>query len=406
MKVAYVSPYNSNDINQFSGLGYYMYKCIADQGVEIILINSEVPISKWLKLKAYLIKRLFGKRYQMARDPAHLKKIAAKAEKQLLTMDYDIVLSPGSLPVTYLETNKPIVFWTDSTYDSLVNFYPEWYNLAAKSIKDGNQAEQIAIDKASLILYTSDWAVESAVKKYRADPHKVKQVPNGPNLEPTSNPKNVEDIICKRQKNKQVNLLFVGIDWERKGGDMAIETVCKLRDKGIDAVLTIVGINYLPKFDFPYIKYHPFIDKNLQEGVDKLNDLYEQATFFLLPTKAECFAVVFAEAGSHALPVITSNVGGSASAIKNGYNGYCLDLNNFSSVAADKIFNLIKSPEVYKQYSYNAYENFEKELNWDVVGRKVVGAMKELLKNNTFYLVISLYNLFIGVFKIYSTSVA
>lgn len=406
MKVAYVSPYNSNDINQFSGLGYYMYKCIADQGVEVILINSEVPLSKWLKLKAHLIKLMFGKRYQLDRDPGYLKKVAAKAEKQLNSLEYDLVLSPGSLPVTYLNTDKPIVFWTDSTYDSLVNYYPEWHNLSSKSVKNGNKAEQIAIDKASLIFYTSDWALENAVEKYGASRDKVKQVPNGPNLELKSNFKNVEDLICNRQENTKVNLLFVGIDWDRKGGDIAIDTVIKLREKGVNAILTVVGINYLPKFDVPYIEYHPFINKNVEDGVDKLNELYEQATFFVLPTKAECFAVVFAEAGSHALPVITTNIGGCASAIKNGYNGYCLDLDNFSSVAAEKIFTLIKSPGLYRQYSLNAFENFKNELNWEVVGRKVVGAIKELLKKKSLYLMIGVYKVFMGVFKLYTAGIA
>ncbi len=399
MKVAYVSAYNSNDINNWSGLGYYMYKCIADQGVEVILINSEVQPGKWLRIRASLTRLFFRKRYEIARNPAFLKKMAAKACQQLREIKYDLVLSPGSLPVAYLEIEKPIVFWTDATFDCLVGFYPEWNNLSKQSLRDGHEAEQMAINRASMIFYTSEWARQNAITHYKAPPAKVKQIPNGPNLESHLTEEEIEAIICQRQKNKQIKLLFVGLDWHRKGGDQAVETVTRLREKGLDAMLTIVGSYNAPKALPPYVKLHPFVDKTLPAGVEKLNELYNEANFFILPTKAECFAVVFAEAGSHGLPVITTDVGGCSSAIKNGYNGYCLDLDDFSSQAAEKIGELAGSPDLYRQYSLNAFQNYCRDLNWEVVGKRVVKAMNELM-NQKSLLLLGLYQVVFATFAL------
>jgi hypothetical protein len=115
MTVAYITAYDSNDINQWSGLGYYMCKCLSDQHVEVILVNCDVPYSPWLKLKAKTIMTLSGKIYQRDRDHNYLKQVAAIAEQKLKNINYDLILSPGSLAITYINSTKPIVFWTDDT---------------------------------------------------------------------------------------------------------------------------------------------------------------------------------------------------------------------------------------------------------------------------------------------------
>lgn len=39
-----------------------------------------------------------------------------------------------------------------------------------------------------------------------------------------------------------VNILFSGVEWERKGADIAIDTVKELNRKGVEAKLFLVGI--------------------------------------------------------------------------------------------------------------------------------------------------------------------
>ncbi|MBE7170900.1 MAG: glycosyltransferase family 4 protein [Williamsia sp.] len=381
MKVAYLSINDAKEVKHWSGLVHYMYKCVADQGVQVSLVNCGVPYSKWLKLKAKLIKLITGgKTYQLDRDPTYAKQVAANAEEQLKALQYDVVFAPGSLPFIYLQTNKPMVFWTDATFDAMVGFYPGWHNLSQLCLKYGDRAEQIAIDKSSLVLYASEWARSSAINHYGADPRKIKQVPFGANMEALLSQEEVKAAIRQRQQSDLVNLLFVGIDWERKGGDLAIETVVKLREKGVNAELTLVGSQLPERFNMPFIKHYPLLKKSVKEDAEKLHALYKSATFFILPTRAECFGVVFAEAGAYGLPVITSNVGGCPSAVKDGYSGFCLDLNDFSTAAVEKINGLRTSPQLYEQFSLNAYERFNNELNWGVIGKKVVQALQTVVE--------------------------
>jgi glycosyltransferase involved in cell wall biosynthesis len=380
MRIAYVSTYNSLDIDQWSGLGYYMCKSLSDQGLSVLLINCSVPFSSWVKFKARVIQSIFGKTYQVDRDPAHLKRIAAIAEEKLSRENYDLVLSPGSLPISYLKVTKPVVFWTDATYDCLVDFYPGWKNLSTRSIQNGNKAEQLAIDKASLIFYTSEWARQNALKVYNANPDKVKEIPSGSNMEGKLSEEDVDNLIKSRRSGSVVNLLFVGVDWKRKGGDLAVATVEALLKDGINATLTVIGCTLPAKFEnLAYIQSFPFISKNNQEGIDKLTSFFEQATFFLLPTRAECFGVVFAEASSFGLPVITSDVGGNTSAVLHGQTGYCLPLDAFPEKAAEMINGLLRSELQYEQFSLNSFSHFRRSLNWEVIGRKAVNEMMNLL---------------------------
>ena len=383
LRVAYLTINDARDVKHWSGLVHYMYKCVADQGVQVSLVNCGVPYSKWLKLKAKLIKLITGgKTYQLDRDPGYAKQVAANAEEQLKTLQYDVIFSPGSLPFIYLNTNKPMVFWTDATFHAMVGFYPGWHNLSPLCLKYGNSAEQTAINKSSLVLYASEWARASAINHYGADPGKIKQVPFGANMETVLTAEEVKAAISQRLQHKTINLLFVGIDWERKGGDLAVETVVKLREKGIDAELTLVGSLLPGRFDLPFIKHYPLLKKSVREDALTLHELYKKATFFILPTRAECFGVVFAEAGAYGLPVITSNVGGCPSAVKDGYSGFCLDLKDFSSAAVEKIGLLLRDPAQYEQFSMHGYERFNNELNWGVIGKKVVHALQGVVSKN------------------------
>jgi glycosyltransferase involved in cell wall biosynthesis len=383
MTVAYITTYDSNDINQWSGLGYYMCKCLSDQNIKVILINCDVPYSPWLKLKAKTIMELSGKIYQRDRDHSYLKKVAALAEEKLKNIDYDIILSPGSLAITYINSTKPIVFWTDATYDGLVNFYPAWKNLSKQTIINGNLAEQLAINKASLIFYTSEWAINSAIRRYGAVSKKLRQIPFGSNFQGHQTLSDIESLIAKRLASDEINLLFIGVEWERKGGDQAVETVMDLRKSGLNATLTIAGCHPPKKYqNIPFIEYYPFISKETEQGIHKLNRLYQKATFFVLPTKADCFPVVFSEACSYGLPIITSNVGGCVSAVINDLNGYCFDNKQFSKCAVEKIGMILQSPEKYQRLSLNSFNQFTTKLNWKVIGTKAVEMMNSLVEYN------------------------
>ena len=114
--------------------------------------------------------------------------------------------------------------------------------------------------------------------------------------------------------------------------------------------------------------------------MSQLRQLFEQADFFLLPTKADCTPVVFSEAASYGLPVITTNVGGCQSVIMDGYTGFCCSVNNFVKEAVYKIIPLCYNRPGYQLFCERSFKHYKNELSWDVVGKKLTAAFEEVLQ--------------------------
>lgn len=118
--------------------------------------------------------------------------------------------------------------------------------------------------------------------------------------------------ISQRPINKSVcRLLFLGVDWTRKGGELAFEIAGELNRQGLKTELTVVGCT--PQLSMPmppFVRVIGYVSKASREGADLINQQLATSHFVILPSRAEAAAVVVAEASSYGLPSITSDVGG------------------------------------------------------------------------------------------------
>lgn len=381
MRVAYITSYNSEEVKHWSGTGYFIAEALKSQGIELIRINCNVNYSFIQRLKRKLNRLLFNKVLLLEREPAYLKTLAKKASQLLADKKYDIVFSPGSLPITYLKTKKPIVFFTDATYDCLVKLYLKDQSLSKQTIINGNQAEAIALENATLAFYSSEWAIDNAVTKYKVDKSKVRKSYFGPNISNDFSERQIRALIAERLQQKVKHLLFIGVEWNRKGAKKAIETVALLNDRGHQAILTLVGCKIPEGVILPsFVKHIPFVSKESIEGRQLLESLFQQASFFILPTEADCTPIVFSEAASFGLPVITTNTGGCPAVVLNSISGYCFNPESFKENAVNIISELITNQQSYEQLSLNAYYRFCNDLNWHVIGKQLIESLEPLVE--------------------------
>lgn len=75
----------------------------------------------------------------------------------------DAILVPGILPIAYLETDLPIIVWTDCTFASLLDYYAAWTHLSPRTIRDGHEADRRGLNRARTLVFASQWAAESAI---------------------------------------------------------------------------------------------------------------------------------------------------------------------------------------------------------------------------------------------------
>jgi glycosyltransferase involved in cell wall biosynthesis len=231
--------------------------------------------------------------------------------------------------------------------------------------------ERLALQKCKLAIYASEWAAQTAIDYYNADPNKVKVVPFGANIDSSRNFSEIKDLIESRPSNK-CKLLFLGVDWFRKGGDVALKVAEELNKLGLNTELTVVGCQPIVEGSLPsFVKPLGFISKSTNEGKERINQLLAESHFLILPSRAECYGVVFCEANSLGVPCISRKVGGIPTIIKPNVNGNLFDLNTEITEYCEYISRLFSNYSDYKNLALSSFNEYQSRLNWSVAGKTV-----------------------------------
>ena len=366
MKIAFTSIFDINNPNSISGTLYFISKYLQKQGFDVIHIdNLDKPFYKFLKYNS-LFHLIDKKKYLRMRDPFFIKLINKHIERQIEITKPDLILSQGSLEVSLLKCNQPIVIWCDGNFADLIDKHPHYMNLSDKTIRDSLMLEQMAYDNASLLIFPSEWAAQSTIKNYNVNPSKVQVIQYGANIEGDLPNEVIKNKILSRPKDI-IKILFSGVDWYYKGGNILTEATKILKEKGLNIELHIIGCE--PELDSETLKYtkvHGFLRKSVDSERKLLEELYLDSHFFVLPTRYETYGISFCEASAYGLPAFGTNIGGVASIIKNGVNGYLIETENAAKFIAEKIIYLIFKYDEYISFALSSHNEYKTRLNWGI----------------------------------------
>lgn len=381
MKITVISLFDPQDIRQWSGTLYHITRELERQGHELSYISHlkrRLPLH--IKALYWFYSRVLKRPLNFEREPLALRATGRTITRELKKRSPDVVLSIGvSYIATDIDTDVPVAIWSDATFKGLSG-YPEFHYLSARAIRNGHRAEQRALQRAALVAMSSDWAAQSAVTDYGAGEGKVQVIPFGANIEPAGNRAQIAELVKKRLQ-KRCRLLFLGVQWQRKGGDKALAILEALNRRGFDAELYIVGCEIPAHIVLPANAIDVgFINKHTAAGRQQLEALLADSHYLLLPTLADCTPIVFCEANAFGLPVLTHDVGGIASVVENGVNGYRFSPDAPLDDWADCIVQHME-PQAYQRLCLSAFDRYATALNWEVNVKKLVSAL-EGLRNN------------------------
>lgn len=320
--------------------------------------------------------RLFLKKNYLYNHTFSLaRKYAKVVAPQLVGQSFDVIVAPsGGTEIALLETDIPIVLIEDANFALLHNYYAEYSNLIGRSAREVDALERLAIQRASLVLHPSERAVQATIERYGADERKVRSVPFGANFQDIP----LLETVQAKKKSSCCRLFFLGVDWERKGGDIAFETLLKLEERGIQANLVVCGCRPPATFSHERMTVIPYLDKSDPLQKAQLEKLFETSDFFFLPTRSECYGMVFCEASAYGLPVITTDTGGVSGAVKNGENGFTLPLSATAVDYADVIAKVYQDDQRYAELVKSSRALFDERLNWDAWGMTVRRLLAEV----------------------------
>lgn len=377
IRIGLICAHNPYDRNNFSGTVYYIHQALMRApGVEVRVVGAQFHQARSLSSRAY--KSLNNGRFaslSWVRDRL-FRQFLGVIERELnrTASELDLLIAPvaseivGSLRL--MSTWPPLIFVTDATPQFIRETYPQ-------PVEDiAFDQERKVLSSCSKVVYSSHFMAERARKEFhdildqRSD--KVEVVPFGLNMD------KVPAQHHAKQLSSPLELLFVGKDWQRKGGSVAVDMLRALMERGIDARLTIVGCQPAISGSMKNITVIPYLDKNIPEQQRQHIEILKRSHFFVLPTRADCTPMVIAEANAFGVPALVADVGGIATLVQNGVNGFLMPANAPGFVYADKVIDILANAEKYPALASSSRRTYEDRLNWDAWTRKILELGKSI----------------------------
>ena len=372
--IGFVSRHNPmTDRKAWSGTFYKIREAIQDAGVEVKWVRVQPD-----KLLSFLIKGWFKltgrvKYWELSKYYGWL---CARSVRLDDVRACDRLLFPwGAQMIDFLHKRlsgscPPIIYYTDATFRLMADYY--WFDIPAMIYRQADEVEKSANDCSALVIKSSDWAVRSAIRDYDCPPEKTAVLEFGANIDEK------DIVICRPYTGGEFRVLFSGVDWVRKGADIAVDTVRKLNEDGIEARLYLAGINpdRIPSGyqNLPFVEYVGFLDKNDSKQYQQYMEMVGKCHCLLLPTHAECSATVFNEASAFGLPSFTYDTGGLGNYVIDGENGFRLDIHSSAEDFARIIERIIKN-DGFEKLHEGALRLYKEKNSWKAWSRRFATLM-------------------------------
>ncbi|MDZ7842673.1 MAG: glycosyltransferase family 4 protein [Gammaproteobacteria bacterium] len=301
---------------------------------------------------------------------------ATRISQRLASIQYDVLFAPmGATWIAFLNIDKPIVYMSDATFRLINGYYDPAYSLTGKDFAERDEIEQRALERASVVVVTSNWAARSVINDYSINPDKVRVIFSGPNL---SAPPARESLESVPDLN-EYRFLMVGRSWWRKGGDIGLEAIDAVVEKGHKAHLTICGMAPPGPYNQSLVTVIPHLDKSHTDDYMTLCNLYRESHFLLFPSRAECHGLSMNEANAFGVPVLANTTGGIPDYITPDVNGYLFSHEARGSMYADKALEVLSDRHRYEKLRKATRDEYEGRLNWSVWARSINRELSLLL---------------------------
>jgi glycosyltransferase involved in cell wall biosynthesis len=318
------------------------------RGKRGLLVRNSLETVRLYGLKIAQRKRSFKDAF--FRTPYLFHALKRLINERLAQQRYDFSFQMQSI-FDASRDGLPHFVYTDHTH--LANLYYSDFDHRRLYAQSWIKLERAIYQRAALNFTRSTNISHSLVEQYGCDKDRVACVYAGSNARSTRTSLNEQKYASKR-------ILFVGIDWERKGGPELVAAFRQVLDAIPEAQLTIVGCT--PTIDLPNCQVVGRVP------LDQVDAFYEQAALFCLPTKIEPFGIVFVEAMSHSLPLVAMHTGAVPDFVESGVNGALLKLGDVDGLAR-ALIALLGDPERCRAAGAASYRLTEQRYSWPHVAR-------------------------------------
>jgi glycosyltransferase involved in cell wall biosynthesis len=309
-------------------------------------------MARWSALRDYGLRSFWDRDWYYFDKTLYLfKQVKQALTERLRKQDYLFTFQTQSLFDASLE-GLPHFVYTDFTL--LANLHdpsfdrkrinPEWVSLEKQLYRN-----------ATAVFTFSRYVARSLVEQYDCNSNQVTAVYTGCSFD-------IADLPLKNSNYTNKQILFAGIEWERKGGPELIEAFKQVLKAHPDAQLTILGCK--PQVDVPNIRIVGRVP--LQD----LHGYYQRSSIFCLPSRRDPFPIVLIAAALYKLPIITTRSEALCEYLSDGENSYLTESGQVNSLA-NALINLLDQPERCRQFGERIQAIAQQKLTWERVGEAI-----------------------------------
>ena len=228
-----------------------------------------------------------------------------------------------------------------------------------------NKKTRAFYENCAGVFTMSRWLQQDLVENTGLPAGKVHHAGGGSNID-------VSKVDYSRKEGNK--FLFVGIDWNRKNGDLVVEAFKQLRDRYPDRnpQLYIAGPTEAPAS----VAGQENITFLGRLSHAQLVDYYNLCDYYVMPSIYEAYGLVFVEALCFGLPCIGKNFCAMPEFIQHGENGYLLerdDTRELTGLMENLLLNgaeMARAVQEKRAYYLETYA-------WDTVADRIIRVLQK-----------------------------
>jgi len=231
-----------------------------------------------------------------------------------------------------------------------------------------NEAEEMQrrrLAEASHVFALCQWTADSLMSDCGVPPDRISVVYAGSNLRIPPG---------LREPKQPREILFVGMDWTRKGGALLLEAFERVRQKLPDATLTIVGCD--PGCSAPGVRVEGYLSRRSPAEFERLARCYLRASCFCLPSSFDPFPNAIIEAATAGLPTVAIDNGSRREVVIDGVTGRLAGSPDAAELA-EVLTNLLLDTEHLASMGLRACSHAEEFFTWDRVVQRIMGRIRQ-----------------------------
>jgi glycosyltransferase involved in cell wall biosynthesis len=284
----------------------------------------------------------------------------------------DVILQLGVLfDSTSNNVDLPVVLYTDNTtMISARHPDPARHPFSKKELMEWLELETGVYQRAAHIHVRAEIVKRSLMQDYHIQPERISVIGAGVNSK-------VLPVLPHRSERSDFTALFIGTDFLRKGGDLALLAFARLHKLHPQTRLVLVTKDPIPaRFPLEGVQVlAPIWERPVLES------LYAQADVFMLPSRMETWGDVLLEAMSFGLPCIGVSGQAMEDIILQEKTGLLVAPEDVDQLA-EALIRLFEQPDLRQNMGQAGRRLVENEFTWDRVAERIFPILWAVTRQN------------------------